>query len=340
MSKILVTGSAGFIAGYLIDDLINCGYEVVGIDNYSKYGKIEKSYDNNSKYKFIFGDARKEELIYDTLKDCDHFIMCAALVGGISYFNSYQYDIIEHNEQLTISSINSAIKAFKRNKLKKITILSSSMVFEKATVFPTPEGHERECFPPHSTYGFQKLSTEFFAQGAFEQYGLPFTIVRPFNCIGIGEEKAISDKEVLSGNIKLAMSHVVPDLCQKILKKQDPLHILGDGKQIRHYTAGEDVSKGIIATLENKNALNNDFNISIAQSTTVLELAEKIWNMINKKSKFSYVCDIPFKDDVQKRIPDISKSKKLLDFEAKISLDESLVKIIPWIEKMIILDRI
>ena len=104
------------------------------------------------------------------------------------------------------------------------------MVYESTTVYPTPEGEQRRCPPPRSTYGFQKLATEYFAQGACEQYQLPYTIVRPFNCVGIGERRALCDKEVLSGNIKLAMSHVVPDLVQKVLKGQDPLHILGDGQ--------------------------------------------------------------------------------------------------------------
>ena len=121
------------------------------------------------------------------------------------------------------------------------------MVFENAAVWPTPEGEQRRCPPPHSTYGFQKLATEYYAQGAWEQYQLPYTIVRPFNCVGVGERRALCEKEVLSGNVRLAMSHVVPDLIQKVLKGQDPLHILGDGRQVRHYTYGADLARGIRA---------------------------------------------------------------------------------------------
>src|SRR5256886_15447330 len=112
------------------------------------------------------------------------------------------------------------------------------MVFESASVFPPPEGAQMTSPPPRSTYGFQKLATEYFARGAHEQYSLPFTILRPFNCVGIGERRALRDSDVNSGNVKLAMSHVVPDLVQKVLKGQDPLHILGDGSQVRHYTYG------------------------------------------------------------------------------------------------------
>lgn len=122
-----------------------------------------------------------------------------------------------------------------------IVALSSSMVYESASVFPTPEGTQLACPPPQSSYGLQKLSCEYFARAAWEQYGLPYTIVRPFNCVGVGEGRALSAPTILSGNVKLAMSHVLPDLVLKVLSGQDPLHLLGSGQQVRHYTYGGDV---------------------------------------------------------------------------------------------------
>ena len=100
------------------------------------------------------------------------------------------------------------------------------MVFESTNKWPSKEGSELRIPVPSSSYGFQKLSLEFFAKSAYQQYKLPYTIIRPFNCVGIGESKAKSDKSIKSGNIELAMSHVVPDLIQKILKGQYPLRIL------------------------------------------------------------------------------------------------------------------
>ena len=128
------------------------------------------------------------------------------------------------------------------------------MVYESATVFPTPEGAQRTSPPPISTYGFQKLASEYFALGAGEQYDLPYTIVRPFNCVGIGERRALRDTDIMSGNVKLALSHVVPDLVLKVLKGQDPLHILGDGSQVRHYTYGGDLAHGIRLAMESPDA--------------------------------------------------------------------------------------
>ena len=195
---------------------------------------------------------------------------------------------------------------------------------------------ERRCPPPSSTYGFQKLAAEYFAQGAYEQYKVPYTIVRPFNCVGIGEQRALRDHDIWSGNVKLAMSHVVPDLVQKVLKGQDPLHILGNGNQIRHYTYGGDLAKGIRIAMEHKNALNQDFNLSTPVRTTVLELAELIWRKINGSDKpFRYICDPPYPYDVQERSPNVEKAKRLLEFEATTSLDVILDEVIAWISEQL-----
>lgn len=333
--KILVTGSAGFIAGYLVEELLAAGHHVVGLDNYSKYGPLERSYDRNPRYRSVTGDAKDVGLIRELLADCDQFVAGAAIIGGISLFHELAYDLLAENERITAAAFDAAIWAHREARLQKITIISSSMVFESATVFPTPEGEERRSPPPHSTYGFQKLATEYFAQGAHEQYKLPYTIVRPFNCVGVGEKRALADKEVMSGNVRLAMSHVVPDLVQKVLKGQDPLHILGDGRQVRHYTYGGDLARGIRLAIESPEAINNDFNLSTAQSTSVLELAELIWHKIRGDEPFRYVSDKPYPYDVQKRVPDVEKARRVLGFEATTTLSQALDEIIPWIRAQI-----
>src|SRR4051812_31420060 len=204
------------------------------------------------------------------LADADHFIAGAALIGGISYFHTYAYDLLAQNERIIASSCDAAIKAFDNGngKLKKVTYLSSSMVFESTDRWPSREGDERLIPPPRSSYGFQKLAVEYYARAAWDQYRLPYTIVRPFNCVGVGEGRALGDVEVLSGNVKLAMSHVATDLVQKVLKGQDPVHILGSGEQVRHYTYGGDLARGIVLAMEHEDADNEDFNLSTAESTT------------------------------------------------------------------------
>jgi nucleoside-diphosphate-sugar epimerase len=336
MAKVLVSGSAGFIGGYVVKALLDRGHEVVGLDDHSKYGRVARSYDSHPHYRLVEGDARDPELVYSLLLGCQHFIAGAAMIGGISYFHTYAYDLLATNERIIASSCDAAIRAHREGKLEKVTYLSSSMVFEGANRWPSYEGQEREVPPPLSSYGFQKLAVEYFARAAHQQYGLPYTIIRPFNCVGTGEERARGDVEIESGNVKLAMSHVVPDLVQKVLKGQDPLHILGDGSQVRHYTYGGDLARGIVMAMEHPAALNEDFNLSTDQSTTVLELAELIWKKLKgDQVPFRYVCDQPFEHDVQKRVPSTEKARRVLGFEATTTLDQMLDEVIPWIKEAI-----
>ena len=334
--KVLVSGSSGFIGGYIVEDLLGRGYTVVGIDNHSKYGRVEKSYDDHPGYTLVDGDCRDVELMTKLLMDCDHFIAGAALIGGISYFHTFAYDLLATNERIMASSCDAAIAAHRDGRLQKVTYMSSSMVFESTDTWPSYEGQEREVPPPISSYGFQKLAVEYYARAAHAQYGLPYTIVRPFNCVGTGEMRAKTEVEIESGNVKLAMSHVVPDLIQKVAKGQDPLHILGDGNQVRHYTYGGDLARGIVDAMEHPAALNEDFNLSTAESTTVLELAEVIWRKIKGSGEpLRVVHDDPFEHDVQRRVPSVEKARDVLGFEATTTLDEMLDEVIPWISQAV-----
>jgi nucleoside-diphosphate-sugar epimerase len=333
--RILVTGSAGFIGGYVVEELLQAGHAVIGLDNFSKYGPLRQASLEHPAYRFVEGDAKDVALLASLMTDVDQVVAGAARIGGISYFHEFAYDLLAENERLTAAVFDAAIQAFRRGTLKKINVISSSMVFENAAVWPTPEGEQRRCPPPTSTYGFQKLATEYYAQGAWEQYQLPYTIIRPFNCVGVGERRALCEKEVLSGNVRLAMSHVVPDLIQKVLKGQDPLHILGDGRQVRHYTYGADLARGIRLCIERPEAVNEDFNLSTAESTTVLDLARLIWEKLRPGDPFRYVSDPPYPYDVQKRVPRVEKAERLLGFRATTPLHSILDSVTPWVRQQV-----
>lgn len=337
--KILVTGSAGFVGGYLVRELLSQGYEVVGVDNYSKYGPVTRDYDNHSNYTFVQGDCKDVSLMKELASECDQIIAGAAMIGGITYFHEHAYELLAENERIIASTFDAAIDGFKKGRTKKITVISSSMVFESCDIYPTPEDAILTSPPPLSTYGFQKMATEYFAKGAYEQYGLPYTIIRPFNCIGTGEGRALSDKEILSGNVKLAMSHVLPDLAQKALKGQKPLHILGAGNQIRHYTHGKDLARGIRLAMESDKALNDNFNISTSRSTSVLELANMVWAEVNGSEPFDFVSDAAYEYDVQKRVPCTKKAERVLGFKSEISLEMGVKEVIEWIREQIQLGK-
>lgn len=324
--RVLVTGAAGFIGGYVVPELLARGYEVTGLDNFSKYGRVRRSYDDHPGYLLVCGDARDRDTVSRLLAGADHFIAAAAMVGGIGYFHARPYDLLACNERITAAAGDAAIRAHRDSRLRKVTWVSSSMVYESAQEWPTAEGAELDSPPPRSAYGLQKLSVEYFARSAWEQYQLPYTIVRPFNCVGAGEPSALHGP---SGNARLATSHVVPDLVAKVLTGQDPLHILGDGTQIRHYTYGGDLARGIVDAMDSPAAWCEDFNLSTAQATTVLELAGLIWGKL-RGGQLRVTSDEPYPWDVARRVPDVGKAKRLLGFSADTPLEFAVDQVIEW----------
>ena len=330
--RVLISGSAGFIGGYLTAELLQRGYQVVGVDDFSKYGPRRSHCDGHPGFSFVEGDAANASLMYRLLADCDYFIAAAAMVGGISYFHAFPYDLLAANERIMAGSCDAAIKACRQGRLRKLVYVSSSMVYESADTWPSAEGQQARLPPPPSAYGFQKLAGEYFVRAASAQYGLPFTIVRPFNCVGAGESRALRADEIGSGDIKLALSHAVPDLVTKVLKGQDPLRVLGSGTQVRHYTYAGDIARGIALAMSHPRAAGQDFNLSTATGTTVAELAARIWRRIKgPEVPLRIEHDAPYPHDVQRREPDTRKARRMLGFQATTTLDEMLDEVICWV---------
>jgi nucleoside-diphosphate-sugar epimerase len=189
--KVVLTGSQGFIGGFIVEELLSQGHTVIGIDNFSKYGHLDKQHDRNPNFKLIVEDLSiSNKLLKQALIGADHLIAGAAKIGGISYFHTFAYDLLSTNERITANTCDAAIDAYSLGQLKKVTYISSSMVYENTTQWPSKEGDQHLISPPSSAYGFQKLAVEYFAHAAWDQYKLPYTIVRPFNAVGIGEARA------------------------------------------------------------------------------------------------------------------------------------------------------
>ena len=334
--KVLITGSQGFIGSYLCNEFLNNGYEVIGVDNYSKYGVLKRSHDEHSNFTLIQANICDQMQFNDICQSVkpDFIIAGAAMIGGISYFHKYAYDLMATNERILASTFDAAINLHKDNILKRIIVLSSSMVYENTNIYPTPECEISNCPVPFSTYGFQKLASEYFALGAWEQYGLPYSVVRPFNCVGLGEEKALDAEDMNENNSTLMLSHVLPDIIKKIMIGQNPVEVLGNGEQIRCYTHGRDIARGVRLVLESDKTINEAFNISTHQAHSVLDLAELVWNKINPDKPFAFKSVQGYDYDVQKRIPDVSKASDILGFEVEYTLENAIDELVEYMRSI------
>ena len=314
-NKVLVTGGAGFIGSEVVKQLLKKGYSVRVADDLSKLeAKVPKDCE------FLKVDLTDKNEALHAMDGVDYCIHLAAKIGGIGYFHKYPATILSENNKMYSSVFEAAVNA----KIKRIIYLSSSMVFESTDTYPSKESDINKIPPPVSSYGFSKLVGEWYCKSFYDEYGLNYTIVRPFNAYGINERP---EKEI-------GYAHVIPDLIKKIISGQYPLELLGNGKQIRCFTHVSDISRGIILALESSKAINEDFNIGSDKEMKMIDLARLLWEKcnINKPFKVKYVPG--FKYDIKRRVPSSKKARTILGWKPEKKLDEELPEIITWIKRL------
>lgn len=311
--KVVVTGGCGFIGSEVVRKLLARGYTVRVVDNLSKPESSVKE-----GYEFIKGDLTDKEAALETFRGMDVCINLAAKIGGIGYFHKYPATILSENNKIYSATFEAAVA----NKLKRMVYISSSMVFESATRFPSRESDVRKIPSPVTSYGFSKLIGEQYCHAFWDQYKLPFSICRPFNAYGVNE---FPGEEV-------GYAHVIPDIIKKILTGQYPLELLGDGGQIRCFTHVSDLADGIIAVAESDKGVNDDFNIADPRPIAMKDLAEMLWKLSGstKSLKIRYLPGFPF--DIKKRIPDTTKITRMIGWKAKMPLEKGLKEVIQWIK--------
>lgn len=302
---ILVTGGAGFIGSTVVRELLARKHRVRVVDNMSK-----PSSHVPEGVEFVRADLVDREATRQAMRGVRACINLAARIGGIGYFHRLPATILSENNGIYSSTFEAAVE----HKIERMIFVSSSMVFESAHTFPSREDELLKLPPPFTAYGFSKLVGEWYCRAFYDQYGLPYTICRPFNAIGPEEE---------AGD-EVGEAHVIPDLIKKVLSGQSPLELLGDGKQTRCFTHVRDIARGIVDALESDKAVNEDFNLGISDEITMLELARRIHEQIAPQRKFEVKYVPGFSSDIRRRVPDGTKAKRLIGWEPRISIDEGL----------------
>src|SRR5436305_5488256 len=316
MDRVLVTGGAGTIGSAVVRRLLtDPRWEVRIADHRPAPMWMREGAEIHT------ADLREHRNARAALEDCTHVIHLAAIVGGIANFHKLPYTLTEVNNALTGAIVHAAVD----HAVERFVYVSSSMVFERATEFPTTEAHLAECPAPRSAYGFSKLAGEVYARAAHDQHGLPITICRPFNAYGPGE---------LPEPDEPGIAHAVPDLIAKALAGQHPLQLFGSGEQTRTLTHVDDVADGIVTATRHPNGENEDFNISASQELSVAEIAARIWEACgNDAAELTFEHVESFQVDVRRRWPSVEKAARLLGWSAQIDLDDGLAQTVSWLRE-------
>jgi UDP-glucose 4-epimerase len=316
MTRVLVTGGAGTIGAAVVRRLLaDPAYDVRVSDQRPAPQWMREGCEVHT------GDLRDFEQARVAMEGCPLVIHLAAIVGGIGNFHKLPHTLTEVNNGL----YNAVFRAALHHGAERFTYVSSSMVFERATEYPTTEAHLPDCPTPLSAYGFSKLTGEVYARAAYAEHGLPFTICRPFNAYGPGE---LPDPEP-------GIAHMVPDLIKKVLAGQRPLEIFGSGEQTRTLTHIDDIADGVVTAMSSPAGLNEDFNISASRELTVSETARIIWEACGNDPDELELKRLPtFEVDVQRRWPSVEKAKRLLDWEARIGVEEGIAATVRWLRTL------
>lgn len=309
--RVLVTGGAGFIGGWLCDVLMSFDAEVACLDNLLT-GKM-KNIDHlleKPKFEFINEDVCtfKSDVKYD-------FVLHLASRASPEEYQQHPIETLQAN---SLGSYNMLELA--RKKDATILFTSTSEVYGDAQVVPTPESYWGNVNPigPRSCYDEGKRFAEALFMAYQREYGLDMKVARIFNSYG---PRIRADG---------AYARVVSRFITQALANQ-PITVYGDGTQTRSFCYITDTTLGIMLLLINQKAKGETVNIGNSEEVTILELAKKTKRLIKSTSSLTFHA-MP-EDDPTRRCPDISRAERLLGWKPKIGLEQGLVRTIRWFKE-------
>jgi len=313
--KVLITGGAGFIGSHLAEACLTRGDKVMVVDDLST-GSIDnlEHLRADPRLKVQIDDVADARVMAELVDAADVIVHLAAAVG-VRLIVESPVRTIETNVRGTEVVLGLAAK-----KRKRVVIASTSEVYGKRTRVPFSEDDDLLMGPPHRgrwSYACSKALDEFLALAYWKEKGVPTTVVRLFNTVGPRQ----------TGRYGM----VVPSMVRAALDEQ-PIRVFGDGWQSRCFTHVRDVVGAIIALAEHPGAVGQVFNVGSAEEVSILGLAERIRELTHSAAAIEFVpYDEAYEDgfeDMQRRVPDLSKIHALIGYQPTYSLDEILSSVI------------
>ena len=305
--KYLITGGAGFIGSHLCDSLITRGDEVVVLDNLST-GSEQNISKIQEKIEIIRGDVLDKKIVTKLISDCDYVVHLAAALGVLNIINK-PLQSLKTNIQGTETILEAADKFH-----KPVLVASTSEIYGKNDKVPLNEEDDRIIGHPLKSrwsYSEAKAVDESLAYFYYLENKLPIRIVRFFNTVG--------PRQV--GHYGM----VVPRFVSAALKNE-PLSVYGSGDQIRCFCHVDDAVKALILVMDSATAIGDVFNVGNNQQISIMELAKKVIELTGSSSsieKVAYEKAYPEGfEDMQRRVPDISKIRQVLGWTPEINLDQ------------------
>lgn len=316
--RVLVTGGGGFLGSYVVRELIDRGYQVRVADNLSA---PTSRLPHEGRVEFVQTDLRDRAAAMDSLEGIDICIAAAARCGGIGFFNRRRAEILDDNARI----LSATFEAARARCVRRIVYISSSCVFDRSLASEEGEDSLPDAPPPPPGYPFSKLIGEYYCLAYAQQYGLCYTIIRPFNLYGPGEAPGREPGD----------SHVIPDLTARVLMKKTPLEIFGSGQQTRSFTHVRDVARGVVLAMESPCAENQDFNLGSPREVSILELARMVWEICGTGDRFETRTVGVFPNDIERRAVNIAKARAVLKWAPEIDLRRGLTEYVDWIRKQV-----
>ena len=307
MKKAIVTGGAGFIGSNLVSYLLEKGFKVIVIDDFS-VGKKENLPTSSSSLQVVKADVRDQKKMISLIKNCDLVFHLATQCVRKSIRDPWLVHSVNTDGTLSV------LTAARDNKIPRFVYVSSSEAYGTAEIVPMAEDHPLN---PTTIYGASKLAGEFYALAYLRTYGLPTVIIRPFNTYGYNEHFEGPYGEVIPRFVVRALNNL-------------PIQVFGDGLQTRDFTFVTDTAEGMFMA-GTRGKIGEVYNIARGQEVNIENLAKIILKILNVNVPIQHLPDRP--GDVRRHSANVLKAAIEFDYEAKVGILEGVRKYVDWFKK-------